>query len=402
MPTYLSTENLTAALQLRDLTDPADGMHAMQQLLGNVVDALTQSWAIPARWVRTSPLVAIEDNYDRLGFDPGAVTRDARYTRYVNPGVMLRSHTTAAIPGLLRQMAPDEASDELDVVPGLVYRRDSIDRTHVGEPHQVDLWRLSSTIRLGPDDLTQMLAILVEAILPGADWRAVPAEHPYTDNGRQLDVYVDGDWLELAECGVAAPRLLASSGFDPNRWTGLALGMGLDRALMLRKGIDDIRTLRGTDPRIQTQMSDLSRWRPVSTLPTISRDISIVIAANQDDETIGDKIRDSLGDRIDDIETVTVMARTPHETLPVAARDRLGIQPGQVNALVRIVIRPLSSTLTTDEANQLRDQIYLAVHEGPNLELITPAKTAPDGRTKQEVGCAGATSQAEALVRPST
>ena len=106
MPSYLSTENLTAALQLRDLTDPADGKHAMQQLLGNVVDALTQSWAIPARWVRTSPLVAVEDNYDRLGFDPGAVTREARYTRYVNPGVMLRSHTTAALPGLLRRDGP--------------------------------------------------------------------------------------------------------------------------------------------------------------------------------------------------------------------------------------------------------------------------------------------------------
>ena len=119
-------------------------------------------------------------------------------------------------------------------------------------------------------------------------------------------------------------------------------------------------------------MSDLSRWRPVSTLPAVRRDISIVITADQDDETIGDTIRDSLADRIDDIETVTVMARTPHDVLPVAARDRLGTQPGQVNALVRIVIRPLSRTLTDEEANQLRDQIYLAVHEGPVLELITP------------------------------
>ena len=280
MPSYLSAENLTAALQLRDLTDPAHGKHSMQQLLGNVVDALTQSWAIPARWVRTSPLVAVEDNYDRLGFDPGAITREARYTRYVNLGVMLRSHTTATLPRLLRRMAPDAISDELNVVPGLVYRRDTIDRTHVGEPHQVDLWRLSSTARLGPDDLTQMLAVLVEAVLPGAAWRVVPAEHPYTVTGRQLDVYVDGDWLELAECGLAAPGLLASSGLDPDRWSGLALGMGLDRALMLRKGIDDIRTLRSTDPRIQTQMSDLSRWRPVSTLPPIRRDISIVITAD--------------------------------------------------------------------------------------------------------------------------
>ena len=150
-------------------------------------------------------MVTVEDNYDRLGFDPTAITRDARYSRYVNPGMMLRSHTTAALPWLLAQMAPDTVSDELNVVPGLIYWRDSIDRTHVGEPHQVDLWRLSSTARLGPDDVSQMLAILVEAVLPGADWRAVPAEHPYTLTGRQLDVYVDGDWLELAECGLAAP-----------------------------------------------------------------------------------------------------------------------------------------------------------------------------------------------------
>ena len=377
MPSYLTTANLTSALQLRDLTDPAHGKHAMQQLLGNVVDALAQSWAIPARWVRTSPLVAVEDNYDRLGFDPGAITRDARYTRYVSPGVMLRSHTTAALPWLLRQISADAVTDQLHVVPGLVYRRDTIDRTHVGEPHQVDLWRISSTTRMGPDDLTEMLALLVDAVLPGAAWRAVPTQHPYTVTGHQLDVYVDGDWLELAECGLAAPQLLASSGLDPDRWSGLALGMGLDRALMLRKGIDDIRTLRATEPRIQTQMSDLSRWRPVSTLPPIRRDISIVIAAEHDDETIGDKIRHAVADRIDDIETVTARARTPHAAHPVAARDRLGTHPGQVNALVRVVIRPLSRTLTDDEANQLRDQIYLAVHEGPNLELIAPRRTVP-------------------------
>jgi phenylalanyl-tRNA synthetase alpha chain len=121
-------------------------------------------------------------------------------------------------------------------------------------------------------------------------------------------------------------------------------------------------------------MADLSQWRPVSTLPPVRRDISIVIDADHDDETIGDKVRASLTERIDDIETVTVVARTPHEALPVAARDRLGTRTGQVNALVRIVIRPLSRTLTDEEANHLRDQIYLAVHEGPHLELITPAR----------------------------
>ena len=90
-------------------------------------------------------MVAVEDNYDRLGYAPADIVRDARYSRYVTETVMLRSHTTAGIPPALRRLAssqPDEpGSDVLLALPGLCYRRDSIDRLHVGTPHQVDLWR---------------------------------------------------------------------------------------------------------------------------------------------------------------------------------------------------------------------------------------------------------------------
>jgi phenylalanyl-tRNA synthetase alpha chain len=370
MPTYLPPDQISPALGLRDLSDPGQGAHAMQLLLEAVTGALTDRWGIPVCLIRTSPLVAVEDNYDRLGFDADAITRDARYSRYVSPTVMLRSHTTAAIPWLLRNREADRTLDELIVLPGLVYRRDAIDRTHVGEPHQVDLWRLSSGDQLGVDDLEEMLAMIVETVLPGAPWRPTPADHPYTVEGRQLDVLVDGEWLELAECGLIAPTLLRSSGLDPRRWSGLALGMGLDRALMLRKGIDDIRVLRAGDPRVQTQLQDLSRWRAVSSLPPIRRDLSIVIGEDDDDETIGDRIRASLADRLDDVESVTVTARTSYRQLPEPARQRLGLGPTQVNALVRVVIRPLTRTLTDQEANDLRDRIYRAVHQGPNLELI--------------------------------
>jgi phenylalanyl-tRNA synthetase alpha chain len=373
MPTYLAPEQIAAALQLRDLSNPDQGSHAMQLLLEAVVCALTDHWRVPSRCIRTSPLVAVADNYDRLGFDAEAITRDVRYSRYVSPTVMLRSHTTAAIPWLLRNQDPDEGLDELLVLPGLVYRRDSIDRTHIGEPHQVDLWRVSSGDHLGLEDLDAMLATIVEAVLPGAPWRATPADHSYTVEGRQLDVLVDGDWLELAECGLIAPTLLESSGLSPRRWSGLALGMGLDRALMLRKGIDDIRVLRAGDPRVQTQLQDLSRWRPVSSLPPIRRDISIVIDEDDDDETIGDRIRASLGDRLDDVESVAVTARTSYGQLPDSARERLALRPDQVNALVRVVIRPLTRTLTDSEANDLRDRLYRAVHRGPIQELIGSA-----------------------------
>ncbi|WP_416403574.1 hypothetical protein [Arthrobacter sp. LFS091] len=370
MPSHPSPDELHDALTVRDLSNPDHGPHAMQTLLRDVMDALHALWGVPERTVRHSPLVSVADNYDRLGFSEMDVTRDQKYSRYVSPTVMLRSHTSASIPSLLRNVVPGESMDELWALPGLVYRRDSIDRTHVGTPHQVDLWRISSRITLKPGHLQDMIGVLVAAVLPGAEWRAVPSAHPYTQEGLQIDVLMDGEWLELAECGLVAPHLLVDAGLDPGKWSGLALGMGLDRALMLRKGIPDIRLLRSSDARIQQQMTNLDPWKPVSQMPPISRDLSLVVAADMDAELLGDKVRMALGDRAEDLESVELLALTPGESLPPAARQRLRILAGQSNALVRVVMRPLAETMTDPQANKVRDDIYLALHEGPVNELI--------------------------------
>lgn len=386
---YLSATELHAALTVRDLSDPAQGPHAMQLVLSAVAAALTSRWGIPSRLHRLPAAVPVADNYDRLGFGADAITRDRRYSRYLGPTVMLRSHTSAAIPDLLDRLASGEGADTLHVLPGLVYRRDAIDRTHTATPHQLDLWRLREasgptarldrthldsadldSAHLDTADLEEMIATVVESVLPGAVWRAVPSPHPYTEGGRQVDVRVEGEWLELAECGLVAPDLLARCGLDPERWSGLALGMGLDRALMLRKGIPDIRVLRSADPRIAAQLLDLEPWRPVSSMPPVRRDISIVVAEDADEETLGDRARAAMGAAADDLEEVAVIALTPHDALLEAAQRRLGSRPGQANALVRLVLRPLDRTLTDVEANVIRDRVYLALHEGPHLELI--------------------------------
>ncbi|WP_069162762.1 PheS-related mystery ligase SrmL [Nocardia altamirensis] len=369
MPTYLTPLDLSAALAVRDLSDTAQGAHAMQTLLNGTVNALARAWTATVRVVRNSPIVAVADNYDKLGYDPADVTRDARYTRYLSPTAMLRSHTTADIPTALTEYVGKSAIDELIVVPGLTYRRDVVDRIHVGEPHQVDLWRLRSRPDTGDADMQTMIAHLVDAVLPGAAWRTTPAEHPYTALGRQVDVRLGDTWLELAECGLIADHVLACAGLDPAHWSGLALGMGLDRALMLRKGIPDIRYLRSDHPRIAEQMRDLAPWRPVSMLPPIRRDLSVVITDDTDDETLGDTVRAVLHDRLDDIESVLVIARTPWADLPEKARERLQLVPGQTNALVRLTLRPLASTLTDDQANAIRNEVYRAIHLGPTWEL---------------------------------
>ncbi|NQD88709.1 hypothetical protein HP499_12965 [Paenarthrobacter sp. CM16] len=370
MPAYLTPDELHQSLIVRDLSNPDHGPHSMQTLLRDVTAALHHRWNVPEKVIRHSPLVSIADNYDHLGFSPADVTRDQRYSRYVSPTVMLRSHTSASIPALLRELDSSHRLDELWVIPGLVYRRDSIDRTHVGTPHQVDLWRVSSTSELGGDHLHEMVTTLVAGVLPGAEWRAVPAVHPYTRKGLQIDVRKDGEWLELAECGLMAPKLFLDAGLDPRKWSGLALGMGLDRALMLRKGIPDIRLLRSKDPGIQKQLLDLSPWKPSSRMPSIRRDLSIVVGGKMDGELLGDRVRSALGERADDLESVELLAMTPCQDLPAAARERLRIRDGQSNVLMRMVMRPLARTMTDLEANQVRDDVYLALHEGPVKELI--------------------------------
>ncbi|CAN7487708.1 hypothetical protein LJR078_003425 [Arthrobacter sp. LjRoot78] len=383
MKNYLSLTELNAALALRDLTDPATGAHAMQRLLADVVAALERRWDIPSETHRLNPLVATADNYDRLGYAPGDVTRDSRYSRHVSPTVMLRSHTSAGIPAVLDSLRGEQGRyDRLHVLPGLVYRRDAIDRTHVGAPHQVDLWRITARGLLGTADLQAMMAAVVEAVLPAAEhpgvqWRATPATHSYTAAGRQLDVLVtlpDGrsGWLELAECGLVAAPVLRSSGLDPRRWAGLALGMGLDRALMLRKGMDDIRLLRSENPEIQAQLLDLTPYRPVSLMPAVCRDLSLVLtdSAEADVELLGDLARSALGKEADVLATLEIKAVTPTAELPPAAVDRLRMGPGDVNVLLRLALQPLDRTLTDEQANRLRDRVYVALHQGKVQELI--------------------------------
>ena len=118
MPNYLSPTELHDALTIRDLSDPNSGAHAMQTLLQAVTDTLSRQWDVPGRIIRHSPLVSVVDNYDHLGFSASDVTRDQRYSRYISPTVMLRSHTSASIPSLLRALDPDTSIDELWGYPG--------------------------------------------------------------------------------------------------------------------------------------------------------------------------------------------------------------------------------------------------------------------------------------------
>ncbi|WP_020576053.1 hypothetical protein [Actinopolymorpha alba] len=387
MPTVLSDDELRQCLAVRDLSDPAQGPHAMQAVLDNLVAALADAWKCQTRVVRDHPAVHVADNYDHLGYASDAVTREERYTRYVDDTHVLRSHSSALIPGALRTLARDTSAAGADGSPGdmdglgdvddvvlacsgVCYRRDSVDWQHTGTPQQLDLWRIRRGPACDDADLDEMIGLVVDAVLPGSRWRTIPKVHPYTRNGREINVWWHEQWIEIGECGLAAPTVLAGAGLAVPPWSGLAMGLGLDRLLMLAKGIPDIRLLRSADPRVAAQMLDLSAYHTVSHMPPVRRDLSVVVGSDVDVsvELLGDRVRAALGADADVAESVDLISETGYDDLPAGARSRLGIAPGQRNILVRLVLRALDRTLTDVEANQLRDRVYAALHEGAESE----------------------------------
>lgn len=365
----IEAEALLRAVTLRDLTDAQQGPHAMQLLLDEVTAALGQSASRRVVIHRSSPITTVQENYDRLHYPADGVARDARYTRYLNSKTLLRTHTTAMVPSALRLLAGARIEDVVLACPGLVSRRDCIDRLHTGEPHQLDLWHLWSGRPADEQDLMALMETVLGAALPNAErWRWTAAKHPYTLEGRQLDVKLPTGWVEVGECGLASPRVLREAGLGPEV-TGLAMGVGLDRLLMARKGIEDIRLLRSTDPRIRPQLLDLSRYRAVSRQPPVMRDMSIAVDAQTDAESLGDQLRVALGTDNLCVEELRVLSETPYDGLPAAAIERLGMDSSQKNLLLRLVLRHPDRTMTSARANALRDRIYVALHAGSRHEL---------------------------------
>ena len=358
------------ALAVRDLTDPGQGPHALQLLVQAAIDALSRAWSVPYLLHRCNPVIPIEDNYDRLGYPPEGVARDARYTRYVSERLLLRTQTSALIPDALRRLRlTEEQPDWLVACPGIVYRRDEIDRQHSGEPHQLDLWRVTRGPALRTADLEAMICALVGALLPGHRCRTTAAQHPYTVDGLQIDVECGNAWVEIGECGLAHPHVLCGANLPVPPHSGLALGLGLDRILMLRKGVPDIRLLRAADAHIASQMLDLEPYRAVSHQPPITRDLSLMVPQNMSKEEMGDLVRSALGDRATSVEVIEIRSETSYAELPPLAVARMGALPGQKNVLLRLVLRDLERTLTHSEANRLRDTVYRVLHAGERQEL---------------------------------
>ena len=363
---YLCARSVRDALELCDLTELDNPAHAIGLLLSEVLEGLVmRGW--PAGQILRGPrIVSAQENYGLLGYDPAEVTLGSEHTRWVDEHLLLRTQTTSQIPRALQRVSQDRKAGEIILLaaPGITFRRDSRDRWHCAEPHQMDIWLLGDPVLSTRMHLLKLVGDILECSVPNMAWVYSDSPHHYTEGGIEVNLISQEQPVEVLECGCIAPSLLQRLGIDPAKHGGLALGMGLDRLTMLRKGIPDIRLLRDPDDRVQAQMHDLQPWQAVSRLPCITRDISLAVTPGLSEEVLTEKMLLAAGDRSAWIEEMQVKGRWAVDELPAQAIERLGLLPGQENILLRVVLRDCSRSITTFEANALYERIQSALHEG--------------------------------------
>ena len=206
----------------------------------------------------------IEDDYHNFGalnipeHHPARAMHD---TFYIDPGTVLRTHTS---PVQVRVMEGDKPPFRM-ICPGRVYRCDS-DITHTPMFHQVEGLLIDTDVSFA--DLRGTVEEFLQAFFEkDLEVRFRPSYFPFTEPSAEVDmacVMCEGKgcrvcshtgWLEIMGCGMVHPNVLTSSGIDPEKYTGFAFGMGVERLAMLRYGVNDLRLFFENDLRFLKQFN---------------------------------------------------------------------------------------------------------------------------------------------------
>jgi phenylalanyl-tRNA synthetase alpha chain len=189
-------------------------------------------------------------NFEALNFLPDHPARDMQDTLYLPDGNLLRTHTSTV---QVRYMENNDPPVRI-VVPGRVYRRDTVDATHSAVFHQIELLAVDEGLTF--TDLKGTLKVFLQELFgEELEVRFRASFFPFTEPSAEVDVKWKGRWLEIMGCGMVDPNVLKSAGYDPEIYTGFAAGLGVERVAMVLHQIDDIRRLYNSDLRFLRQFT---------------------------------------------------------------------------------------------------------------------------------------------------
>lgn len=324
-----------------------------------------------------SPVVSVEQNFESLLIPEDHPSRKKSDCYYINRGYLLRAHTTAHQSELIKSGLNNF------LIIGDVYRRDEIDRTHYPVFHQLDAVRLKTKEQLFPNDSSLALfedgdntratgdnvkqaCHTLEAVklmehelkstliglakqLFGNDikCRWVSVYFPFTEPSWELEVFHEGNWLELLGCGIMRQPIIENAGVQDR--VGWAFGLGLERIAMCLYKIPDIRLFWSNDSGFLTQFKsdDINKnitYKPISVFPQCINDISFWLPQEKDYDSndFYDLVR-NVGGSI--VEQVVLVDEFKHP------------KTGKASHCYRIIYRHMEKTLTQSEVNVVHKKI---------------------------------------------
>lgn len=202
-------------------------------------------------------------NFDALNIPKDHPARDIQDTFWLKPmedRKLLRTHTS---PVQVRFMEQNKPPFKV-LVPGRVFRNEATDATHEAQFHQVEGLVVGEDISLS--DLKGTLEFFLQELFGSeTKLRFRPGFFPFVEPGLEVDVSCfkcggegcnickQTGWIEVLGAGMVHPNVLKSGGIDSDKWQGFAFGVGIDRLVMIRHGVEDIRLLYGGDIRFVNQ-----------------------------------------------------------------------------------------------------------------------------------------------------
>jgi phenylalanyl-tRNA synthetase alpha chain len=297
-------------------------------------------------------IITTEQCFDLLNMPANHPSRKETDTYYLDDIHILRTHTTAFWSFYLKDQ---EVLKRLEtegqiaaLAPGIVFRKDEIDRHHFPAFHQIDgllICKKSKKI-ITQEDLKDAQIDLAKGIFGSEiEYKFLEDSFPYTVQSLEMDIMFNGEWLEVNGAGLVNPAVLEKFGLDPEIYNGWAFGFG-DRLAMIKMGIPDIRILWSDNPRITKQFTDInSKYKEVGHYPEIVRDISFIVDKSVSLNNYYEIIRDFANDLIEEIKLLDT-----YDNEEKFGRDK-------ISYTFRIVYRSPERTLTSEEVNVIQDKI---------------------------------------------
>ena len=232
-------------------------------LLTSVIEEIEDLFIGLGFEVREGPEVETDYyKFEALNLPKGHPARDMQDSFYITHELLLRTHTS---PVQARTMEALNGTEPVRMIcPGKVYRRDSDDATHSHQFTQIEGLYVDTDVRMS--DLKGILNVFAKKMFgDDREIRLRPSYFPFTEPSVEMDIsckMCNGEgcsvckrtgWIEILGAGMVHPKVLSMAGYDPEKYSGFAFGMGPDRIAMLKYGINDIRQFYLNDVRFLKQ-----------------------------------------------------------------------------------------------------------------------------------------------------